>query len=67
MTSIGNPFSDYMVSTHIKEFLSLQSELQIKRIKRNLDLGGVIFVGYAYTAKIIHFTQVIFCPVITGI
>lgn len=31
MTSIGNPFSDYMGSTHIKELFSLRSEIQNKK------------------------------------
>lgn len=33
MTSIGNPFSDYMRSTHIKELFSLRSEILNKKNK----------------------------------
>lgn len=43
MTSIGNPFSDYMGSTNIKEFLSLRSELLNKKNIKKPRFGRCYF------------------------
>lgn len=43
MTSIGIPFSDYIGSTIIKEFLSLQSEFLNKKNKKKLRFERCYF------------------------
>lgn len=62
MTSIGNPFSDYMGSTHIKELLSLQSELLNKK---NKDLRGVIYFCRLHIHSqnnTFHSSNILSCP-----